>query len=171
MKRFLSGILAGLLLSSVMVILPRSQAATDDRLKLSAGSNLTLIQGNTYLTGICGTITADVLADNFDQNITITSPSGDTLKGGILVPSDTVVSNGTSSVKVLIYGDTDRDGTLSLSDVTEILKYIANWNIDICEDAIDLNWDNKYDLSDVTLLLKKIAGWDVTFEMTPVVPA
>lgn len=144
-------------------------APTSDRLRLSDESNLTMILGNKYITGICGTITADVLEDNFAHPVIITSPKNETLSGDTLVPSDAVVSKGTSSIKVLIYGDCDRNGSLALSDVSAMLKHIAGWSVDICTDAADVNDDGTRTLADVTLLLKKLSGWNVCLgvDITP----
>ncbi len=160
MKKVISCIIAVVILTSLLVSASIGISA-DERLKLSPDSNLTFIRGNVYITGICGTITADSLLRQFDGTVTLTSPKGEALTSNTPVPSDTTVSNGFESVKVLIYGDIDRNGKLSVSDVTAMLKYIAKWDSDICEEAIDLNWDNKRNVSDVTLLLKKIAGWNV----------
>lgn len=160
MKKLISTALAGFVLATSLTAAPDVGAA-DGQLRLSDESNLTLLRGNTYVTGVCGTVTADTLAANFEGKVTLTSPAGDILTGDTLVPSDTEVSTGTESMKILIYGDTDRNGRLSLSDVSAMLKHIAGWNNDICEDAFDLNWDRKNNLTDVAQLLKKIAGWNV----------
>lgn len=143
--------------------------AASDRLKLSARSTLTLINANEYVTGICGTITAEKLALEFAGDVTLTSPTGEILTGDAMVPSDTVVSNGTDSKKILIYGDVDRDARLGIGDVIAILKYVAGWDVDICEKAIDLNWDKKCDISDAMLLIRRIAGQNVCIgiDITP----
>lgn len=143
--------------------------AASDRLKLSAESNLTLINANEYVTGICGTITAEKLTLEFAGDVTLTSPTGEILTGDAMVPSDTVVSNGTDSKKILIYGDVNRDARLGIGDVISILKYVAGWNVDICEKAIDLNWDKNYDISDATLLLRRLVGQNVCIgiDITP----
>lgn len=161
MKKIISYLMAVLLSVTALIPAISTYAASNDRLTLSAESNLTLIRGNTYITGICGTVTADSLKGEFASDVTLTSPSGVSLSGKSLVPSDTVVSNGTESMKILIYGDIDRNGKLTLSDVSSMMKYISKWSVDICEEAIDLNWDEKKNLTDVSLLLKKIAGWNV----------
>ena len=58
------------------------------------------------------------------------------------------------------YGDVDGDGKVTLSDVTLIMKYIANWKgVDIDEVEADLNGDGYVNLTDVTAMMKKIAGW------------
>lgn len=158
MKKTLSRILSVLLLAAS---LSAPAVAASDRLKLSAGSTLTLINANEYVTGICGTITAEKLALEFAGDVTFTSPTGEILTGDAMVPSDTVVSNGTDSKKILIYGDVDRNAKLGIGDVIAILKYVAGWDVDICEKAIDLNWDKNCDISDATLLIRRIAGQNV----------
>jgi len=160
-KKIISGFVSFVTVFSVLSVGNPTNAITTERLRLSSESNLTLILGNTYLTGICGTISAASLIDEFSGDVTLTSPSGDNLSGDILVPSDTVISNGTNSIKALIYGDVDRNGRVNLSDAAAMLKFISKWKVDICEDAIDLNWDDKKNLSDVSLIMKKIAGWNV----------
>ncbi len=58
-------------------------------------------------------------------------------------------------------GDVNRDGKITVTDVTTILKYLANWGVALDTDAADANNDGKVNVSDVTYLLKYIAGWDV----------
>ena len=103
------------------------------------------------------------------QSVTLTAPNGKNLTGDTLVPSDTVISNGSDSIKALIYGDVDKNGQINLSDAASMLRFISKWEIDVCDSAIDLNWDNTKNLSDVSLLLKKIARWNVCIgvDITP----
>lgn len=161
MKRSISTVLAVLILAATLFIAPEAYAAKVNYLRLSTDSNLSLVNGNTYVSGICGTITADVLAKNFADSVTLTSPTGKELKGDALVPADTVISNGSDSIRAMIYGDVNRDGKLSVADVSAMMKHISAWNVDVCADAIDLNWDKSANVSDVSLLLKKLAGWNV----------
>lgn len=161
MKRLLSGILAALTLTTALILAPDSNAAKVNYLRLTAESNLSLINGNTYVNGICGTVNADELIGNFSGSVTLTSPDGKTLKGDAPVPADSVVSNGSDSMKIMIYGDVNRDGKLSASDVSAMMKQISGWKVDVCADAIDLNWDKASNITDVSLLLKKLAGWNV----------
>lgn len=157
MKKLLSAFFALFMILSTLSI----GASSADRLRLSAESNLTLIWGNVYITGICGTINADSLRQEFAHDVTLTSPDGKMLSGETLIPSDTSVSYGDASMKVLIYGDVDRNGRMNLTDAASMLKFISKWKIDVCDTAIDLNWDEKRNLTDVSLLLKRLAGWNV----------
>ena len=64
-----------------------------------------------------------------------------------------------------LFGDVTEDGKVNLSDVSEMLKSIAKWDVDPNVIAADANHDGSMNLSDVTLVLKYIAGWDVRFGM------
>ncbi len=59
------------------------------------------------------------------------------------------------------YGDANRDGKVNTSDVTRILKYLADWDVMINADMADVNADSKVNVSDAAMLLKYLAGWDV----------
>ncbi len=61
-----------------------------------------------------------------------------------------------------LYGDANADGKVNVSDVTAVLKHIANWGNTIDTVAANANADLRVDLSDAVILLKKLAGWDVT---------
>ena len=60
-------------------------------------------------------------------------------------------------------GDVNNDEAINLSDVTEVLKHIAKWDVSVNSDAADTNGDKSVNLSDVTLLLQYIAKWNVSF--------
>ncbi len=56
-----------------------------------------------------------------------------------------------------ILGDADGTGTVTLSDVSLILKKIAKWNVSVNETA-DYNQDGKINLTDAALVLRFIAA-------------
>lgn len=58
------------------------------------------------------------------------------------------------------YGDADDQEGISISDVSAILKYIADWDITITAAAADVNCDGKISITDATLILNYIAKWD-----------
>ena len=59
-------------------------------------------------------------------------------------------------------GDTNGDGNVNLSDVSDVMKYIADWgNVELNIPAGDTDNDGKLSLADITLMLKYIAGWHV----------
>jgi len=47
----------------------------------------------------------------------------------------------------------------TLSDVTNVLKYVAGWGDEYYRDSYDYNGDGKANLFDATCILKDIAGW------------
>ncbi len=66
---------------------------------------------------------------------------------------------------LILFGDTDRDGKLTLADVTNILQYVAGWNVEYPPYGSDSQWwdptcDGRVNIGDVTTILKHIAGWD-----------
>lgn len=67
-----------------------------------------------------------------------------------------------SYVDLIIPGDVNNDGFVTLADVTLLMKYLAGWDVTINEVASDANADVKVNLADVTLLMKYLASWDVT---------
>jgi hypothetical protein len=62
-----------------------------------------------------------------------------------------------------IAGDISGDGTVDISDVTALLKYLSNpETASVNLSALDANGDDAVDISDVTVLLSYLAGNDVT---------
>lgn len=56
-----------------------------------------------------------------------------------------------------VYGDANGDGTLTLSDVTLILKKLAGWSVTVSSSA-DYNGDGALTLADAILVLRAIAN-------------
>ena len=61
----------------------------------------------------------------------------------------------------IIYGDVNRDKVVDADDVTELKKYLAEYDIDIDEEASDVNIDGQIDMADLLKLEKYVAGLDV----------
>ena len=60
-------------------------------------------------------------------------------------------------------GDADGNGTLSLMDVAQIVRYLAGgWNVTVDVSNSDVNADGLVNLKDAALLRRYLAGWDVT---------
>lgn len=58
-------------------------------------------------------------------------------------------------------GDVNSDDRINLTDAQLILKYIADWDVEISQTAADFNADGKINLTDTALILKHIAKWDI----------
>ncbi len=149
MKKLIASVLATLMLAGTAL----SAVAEDNTgLTLAEGSHLVL--GETYIDKIDGTVTVGELKSNFAGTVDVAGKTDDKP-----VCTDDVVSAGEESLKALIYGDVNRDGKVSIPDVTEILKHIAKWDPDINADAADVDKNEKINVNDVTKMLKKIAKW------------
>ncbi len=148
MKKLISFVLAALMLAAVLV--PVSAEGT---LELTADSHLTL--GEIYVDGIDGTITVGKLKANFASAVDVAGKADDAA-----VATDDAVSCGGESLRALIYGDVNRDGKITVTDVTAMLKKLANWDVDVNSDAADVDASGKVNVSDVTKMLKYLAGWD-----------
>jgi len=57
-------------------------------------------------------------------------------------------------------GDANGDENINLSDVTMILKHIANWDVEV-DPLADFDTNGKINLNDASLILKHIAKWNV----------
>ena len=60
----------------------------------------------------------------------------------------------------VLYGDSNHDGIINLSDTTLIMKHIMRWDVDICTECADIYKNGYVNINDVTHTLKLIAGWD-----------
>ena len=60
-----------------------------------------------------------------------------------------------------LIGDIDSNGTINLKDATRLMKYLANWDVEVNITAADTNGDGKVNLKDATHLMKYLAGWAV----------
>ncbi len=81
----------------------------------------------------------------------------------ILYATANMERSGRYAVAGTLYGDSDENGKVNLSDVSAMLKKIAKWDVSMNDVAIDVNRDGKINLSDVSMVLKYIAKWDVVF--------
>ncbi len=66
----------------------------------------------------------------------------------------------TASIYYII-GDVDGDDKVDGTDVTLLLQYLAEWDVEIDELNADVNCDGVVDGKDATLLLQYMADWEV----------
>jgi len=64
-------------------------------------------------------------------------------------------------IKVLVPGDTNGTGEVDMEDISILSKYLAGWDVDCNEAALDVSGDGAVNLFDVVLLAQFVAGWDV----------
>ena len=67
----------------------------------------------------------------------------------------------TFAQKRVLYGDVNRSGLVDQSDVNDMKKYLAEYDIDIDKAVADVNRDSSVDLKDLLLIEKYVAGLNV----------
>ncbi len=116
-----------------------------------------------YIKGITGLPTVNELAAEFDGDVTVVSPKGETLSGEMSVPAESVVKSGSVELgKAVVPGDVNMDGRINISDASAMLQTIAKWDVAVSTASSDVDISGGVNLSDVTAILKYIAKWDIT---------
>lgn len=149
------------------VLAPATTAA--DLPVLKADSALILTKDGSAVCGTNGAITADALAAEFDGSVTVKDPAGNPIDGETKVPTGSTVNTNGGSLPVLVMGDANIDGSITLSDVSAILMSIAKWDVELDRTAADPDNNGNVNLSDVAAVLKHIAKWDVKLGYTKIV--
>ena len=75
------------------------------------------------------------------------------------IPLD--IQNGTVTIIDYVPGDINGDGILNNKDVTRLMQYCANWDVEVNEAALDVNNDGALNNKDVSRLMQYLAGWNV----------
>ena len=63
--------------------------------------------------------------------------------------------------KAFVSGDVNGDGVINGRDSGLLLQYLAEWDVEIVEEAADTNGDGVVNGRDSGLLLQYLADWDV----------
>jgi len=63
------------------------------------------------------------------------------------------------TIKAILYGDVNGDGTVNSRDVTALERSFAGWPEEIDEDAADVDGSGTVNSKDVTSLERHLAGW------------
>ena len=71
------------------------------------------------------------------------------------------IQNGTITVSDYLPGDINGDGELNNKDVTRLMQYFADWEVEVNEAALDVNGDGTLNNKDVSRLIQYLAGWNV----------
>lgn len=61
-----------------------------------------------------------------------------------------------------VIGDVDNNGVVNLKDATRLMKYLADWEVEVNLAAADTNGDGEVTLKDATHLMKYLANWPIT---------
>lgn len=70
------------------------------------------------------------------------------------------IQNGGVRIGAYVPGDVNDDTLVDLSDVVTLAQYVAKWDIECNEAALNVNGDNTVDLSDVVHLAQYVARWE-----------
>lgn len=152
-----------LAVTAVTVILGSASAAlAADPVKLSPRASVE-IGDDGYLNGITEPVKASFIAAQFDSEITVKAPDGNTVYGDDdYVASESTVCLGDSEIaRVVVSGDANQDGRVGLNDVTTVLKKAADWGNTLSERSADVDRDGDIGLADAVAILKYVCEWDV----------
>ena len=58
-------------------------------------------------------------------------------------------------------GDINGDGKINNKDASRLFQYLAGWDVEVNEAALDVNGDGKVNNKDASRLFQHLAGWDV----------
>lgn len=58
-------------------------------------------------------------------------------------------------------GDINGDGVVNTKDTTRLMRYLADWDVEVNEAALDVNGDGVVNTKDTTRLMRYLADWDV----------
>lgn len=164
MKRIIScGICLALLLTAFII---PGAAGTSAAISDSSGYVYDTVLG--YIKGVDIGTTAASFRLNFTDDVKITSPDGAVLGDDDPVGTDYTVS-AVDDMKILVYGDVNRDGGVNVKDVSMMLRRLAGTNVSPNEAAADVNLDGAFNVKDCAVMLKYFAGWNVVLGYQPLV--
>lgn len=123
---------------------------------------LSPLEDSTY-SGTFATLTFSVAEIEEDQavvDLTMTFDPDD-----IYDMSETniplTVVNGSVTIFNGLPGDINMDQKVNNKDATRLFQYVAGWEVETDEAALDCNGDGKVNNKDATRLFQYVAGWDV----------
>jgi len=68
----------------------------------------------------------------------------------------------TCAIGAYMPGDINGDGIVNNRDAARLLQYLAGWDVEVVEEALDANGDGNVNNRDAARILQYLAGWDVT---------
>ncbi len=70
-------------------------------------------------------------------------------------------ASGSVEIKDYTPGDVNGDGEVNARDAARLLQYVANWDVEYVEAALDVNGDGEVNSRDAARLLQYVADWPV----------
>ncbi len=105
------------------------------------------------------------VSDYLSQNINHGNDFANRIYAQTLIAATTYVEPA-----AYIPGDINGDGEVTSKDLTALRRYLADWDIEVNEAALDVNADNEVSGKDATYLARYLADWNGYEEIPSVVP-
>ena len=115
---------------------------------------------NRKATGVILTATFEALCEAGECVDFSISVIKDTTSSGKKIP--TGVEKVTFTVPDYMPGDLNDDGKVNATDAVMLAQFLANWDVEMNEDAADCNGDGVINAKDSVMLAQYLANWDVT---------
>lgn len=87
-----------------------------------------------------------------DTNVTITNVDG-TASLPLAQVQNMEFTNDAGSSTTVIRGDVNGDGSVNITDVSQLINYLQGGDVEIVQAAANCNGDNDVNISDVTMLI------------------
>ena len=71
-----------------------------------------------------------------------------------------IITTDDPSSQIVTVGDANDDGKTNLDDVVVLAQYVAEWDIECNEAALDINGDGTVNLDDIVHLAQYVAEWE-----------
>lgn len=146
-----------IILSSVTVLLLCGNAS-EEFPKIKPSAQIVYDNESGYIKGLPSEYTAQDVATLFEGNVIVTTPSGDEVSANDKVGSDYCVKGSGGEVKLIVYGDVNRDAKINARDVIAVMRHLVGENIDLCTYAMDVYPDGKFNSRDVVAIMKYLVG-------------
>lgn len=125
-------------------------------------------QNNSYVNGISlgtstTTMTNNIKKQDGTAQVSFMNASGKAKTGKVVTGDQMKITNKkeTKIVTIIIYGDTNGDGAISIKDLLQIQKDILNYTklVGSYKEAADVNKDGKINIKDLLIVQKNILGY------------
>lgn len=125
-------------------------------------------QNNSYINGIglgttTSSITNDIKKADSTASVSFSNSNGKSKTGKVVTGDQMKITNSkeAKTVTIIIYGDTNGDGIVSIKDLLQIQKDILNYTklIGCYKESADVNKDGKINIKDLLIVQKSILGY------------